>query len=73
MSSAAECDERARLLKEYEESVEVYNLAVGALVDARPRVSREAYLRVTAQAEEILTRIEQVRSAMKKHTAEHRC
>ena len=58
-------------MNEYREKVAAYSLAVDIVADARPRVSKDAYRRLLADAEEARIKAEQARLAMEKHIAEH--
>ena len=63
------CSEKARLIAEYQESVRLYNLAVSALSEARPRANRMDYLRMQRYAEQARQKAEQARLVLERHTA----
>ena len=72
-SALEDCNEKTRLLEEYRESVGLYDSAVSALVDARSRVTREAYRRLVTQSEQARERSEQARLVLEKHVLKHGC
>jgi hypothetical protein len=67
------CGEKARLLAEYQERVRLYNVAVSALSEARPRANRGDYLRMQRYAEQARQKAEQARLALERHSNEHGC
>jgi hypothetical protein len=60
-------------LEEYRESLEFYCTAVSDLAEARPRVTRDAYLRLARYTEEARHKMEQARLALERHASEHCC
>jgi hypothetical protein len=72
-SAPEDCNEKSRLLEEYRESVRLYDSAVSALVDARPRVTLDAYQRLVSQSGQARERSEQARLILEKHILEHGC
>jgi hypothetical protein len=72
-SAPDDCNEKTRLVEEYRESVRLYDSAVSALVEDRPRVTREAYHRLVAYSEQARERSEQARLVLEKHVLKHGC
>jgi hypothetical protein len=65
------CGEKARLLAEYQERVRLYNVAVSALSEARPRANRKDYLRMQQYADQARQKAERAGLALEQHTNEH--
>lgn len=67
------CNEKARLLDEYTESVRLYEVAVRALSEARPQAILKDYLRMKEYSEQARKKTELARLVLEKHVSEHGC
>jgi hypothetical protein len=67
------CEEYAKLLKAYQQSLALFSLTLGALQAARATVPREESRRQAGYFEQARMRSDQARAELDKHTAEHGC
>jgi hypothetical protein len=67
------CEERRRLLDEYNEAARALSVAVQALAEPTGVASRDEYERVLRALLEAGVKSEQARMALEKHHEEHGC
>jgi hypothetical protein len=67
------CQEKARLLREFRESLRLFGLVVNALTSARPSATKTEYERLKVNSEHARRKSEEARLALDQHTVEHGC
>jgi hypothetical protein len=67
------CEEYAKLLKAYQQSMALFSLTMGALEAARATVPREECRRQAGYLEQARMKSDQASAELDKHTAEHGC
>jgi hypothetical protein len=67
------CQEKARLLEEFRESLRLYGLTVSALTSARPSATKMEYEGLKGSSDQARRRSEEARLALDRHIKEHGC
>src|SRR5579864_4038250 len=67
------CQEKARLLEEFRETLRLFGLAGSALSSARPSATMTEYERLRISSEHARNKSEEARLALDRHIMEHGC
>ncbi len=67
------CEEHAKLLKAYQESVATFSMTLDALTASRATVQKHEYQRMAGYAEQARLKSDQARDDLDRHAMEHGC